>query len=55
VLETQLSEPDIYSDANKNKLKQLLLDKSTVDTQLEEIEMAWMEASEAYDSAMAAD
>ncbi len=54
-LEAQLSEPDIYSDANKNKLKQLLLDKSTVDTQLEEIEMAWMEASEAYDSAMAAD
>ena len=54
-LEAQLSEPDIYSEANKNKLKQLLLDKSTVDTQLEEIEMAWMEASETYETAMAGD
>ncbi len=54
-LEAQLSEPDIYSEANKNKLKQLLLDKSTVDTQLEEIELAWMEASETYETAMAGD
>ena len=55
VLEAQLSEPDIYSEANKNKLKQLLLDKSTVDAQLEEVEMAWMEASETYETAMAGD
>ena len=54
-LEAQLSDPDIYSDAHKNKLKQLLLDKSTVDAQLEEIEVAWMEASEAYETAMAGD
>ena len=54
-LEAQLSEPDIYSEANKNTLTQLLLDKSTVDTQLEEIELAWMEASETYETAMAGD
>lgn len=49
-LESQLSDPEVYSEANKNKLKQLLLDKSNVDTKLEAVEMAWMEASELYDS-----
>ena len=54
-LEAQLSEADIYSDANKNKLKQLLLDKSNVDAKLETVELEWMEASEAYETAMAED
>ncbi|HRJ51540.1 MAG TPA: ATP-binding cassette domain-containing protein [Candidatus Thiothrix moscowensis] len=54
VLETQLADPDIYNEANKNRLKQLLLDKSNTDAKLEEVEMAWMEASEAYETASAA-
>ncbi|MBJ6609661.1 MAG: ATP-binding cassette domain-containing protein [Candidatus Thiothrix moscowensis] len=54
VLETQLADPDIYSEANKNRLKQLLLDKSNTDAKLEEVEMAWMEACEAYETASAA-
>ena len=54
-LEAQLAEPDIYTDANKNKLKQLLADKTALDNQLEGVEMAWLEVSETYETAMAAD
>ncbi len=50
-LEVQLADPDIYSDANRNKLKQLVLDKSNLDAKLEAVEMEWMESSEAYDTA----
>jgi ATP-binding cassette subfamily F protein 3 len=52
-LEAQLADPDIYSDANRHKLKQLVLDKSNLDAKLEEVEMEWMERSEEYDTAMA--
>ena len=54
-LEAQLAEPDIYTDANKNKLKQLLADKTALDNQLDGVEMAWLEFSEQYETAMAAD
>lgn len=54
-IEALLADPDIYAEANKNKLKQLLLDKSTLDGQVEASEMAWLEASEAYETAMAED
>ncbi len=54
-LEAQLADPDIYSDANRHKLKQLVLDKSNLDAKLEEVEMEWMERSEEYDTAMAED
>ena len=54
-LEAQLAEPDIYTDANKNRLKQLLADKTTLDNQLEGVEMAWLEVSEQYETAMVAD
>ena len=54
-LETALADPDVYSEANKQRLKQLLLEKSTLDGRLEEVEMAWMEASEAYEAGMAED
>lgn len=52
-LEAELANPDIYSDANKQKLKQLLLDRTTLKAKLEDVEMAWMEASEAYEAGMA--
>lgn len=51
-LEKQLADPDIYSEQNKEKLKALLLKKSDIDGQLEETEMAWMEAAEEYEQAM---
>ncbi|MCK5809484.1 MAG: ATP-binding cassette domain-containing protein [Cocleimonas sp.] len=53
-LENRLADPSIYQDENKNKLKKALLDKSTVDKRLEEIEMEWMEASEAYEKKLLA-
>lgn len=52
-LETQLGDTELYSEANKAKLKDLLQQKAQVDTQLETIEMTWMEASEAYEEAQA--
>ena len=52
-LEAELANPDIYSDANKQKLKQLLLDRTALKAKLEDVEMAWMEASEAYEAGMA--
>jgi ATP-binding cassette subfamily F protein 3 len=54
-LEVQLADPDIYSDANRHKLKQLVLDKSNLDAKLEAVEMEWMERSEEYDTAMSDD
>jgi ATP-binding cassette subfamily F protein 3 len=51
-LEKQLADPDIYSEQNKEKLKALLLKKSDIDGQLEETEMAWMDAAEEYEQAM---
>ncbi|PID45928.1 MAG: ABC transporter ATP-binding protein [Proteobacteria bacterium] len=50
-LEKQLANPDIYAEENKNTLKELLLKKRDVDASVEEAELAWMEASEAYESA----
>ena len=50
-LEKLLADPDIYLTENKEKLKKCLLEKSTVDKALDEIEMQWMEAGEAYEEA----
>lgn len=52
-LETQLGDTELYSEANKAKLKDLLQQKAQVDTQLETVEMTWIEASEAYEEAQA--
>lgn len=52
-LESQLADASIYEEANKDQLKQCLADKAHIDTELEEVEMAWMEASETYETAMA--
>ncbi len=46
VIESQLSDSNTYSDENKNTLKQLLLDRSTLQCELDEIELAWLEVSE---------
>ena len=51
-LEKQLADPDIYLEDNKDKLKALLLKKRDVDAEIEEAELAWMDASEAYEQAM---
>ncbi|MGB1256320.1 MAG: ATP-binding cassette domain-containing protein [Thiolinea sp.] len=48
-LETELADPDIYAEANKEKLKALLLEQGEVENKLEETEMAWMEKSEEYE------
>jgi len=50
-LEEQLADSSIYDDANKDKLKKILLDKSTVDQALEATELEWMEISEQIESA----
>lgn len=51
-LEKSLADPDIYTEANKESLKALLLKKRNVDAEIEVVEMAWMEASEEYEQAM---
>lgn len=45
----------MHAEANKQALKQLLLDQLALDAKISTAEMAWMEASEAYDTAMADD
>ncbi len=42
-IEQQLTDPDIYSDAQKENLKVLLVQKAEVDNALEAAEMEWME------------
>jgi len=48
-LEKILADPNIYTEENKQKLKQTLLKKRETDSSLEDIEMQWMEASEDYE------
>lgn len=50
-LEVALADPAVYSDQNKKELQKLLKEKGTVDTELETVEMEWMEVSEAYEEA----
>ena len=51
-LEQALADPDVYSEENKELLKQSLMQKSKVDKALEEIETQWMELSESYENAL---
>ncbi|MGC9008769.1 MAG: ABC transporter ATP-binding protein, partial [Halothiobacillaceae bacterium] len=51
-LETTLSDPAIYAEANKEALKRLLADKVRLDAALEQVEEAWLAASEALEEAM---
>ncbi|HRD68398.1 MAG TPA: ATP-binding cassette domain-containing protein [Candidatus Competibacter sp.] len=49
-LHDELSEPVLYEDANKNRLKELLLRKAQVDKDVAEIEGEWLEAQEALEA-----
>ena len=49
-LHDELLEPTLYEDANKNRLKELLLHKAQVDKELEEIESEWLEVQEALEA-----
>jgi ATP-binding cassette subfamily F protein 3 len=48
-LDRQLADPEIYSEQNKSKLQQCLLEKADVDKQCEDVETEWMLASEELD------
>jgi ATP-binding cassette subfamily F protein 3 len=45
-IETKLSEPDMYSDQNKAKLKDLLEDQAGAKAKLVKAEDAWFELNE---------
>lgn len=53
-LETILADSESYTEANKPKLKQWLLDKTAVETRLETVELEWMTLSEEYETALVA-
>ncbi len=48
-LEQQLADPDIYAEANKQKLQDCMLKKADIDKQCEAAENDWLEASEALE------
>jgi len=48
-LDRQLADPEIYSEQNKRKLQDCLLEKADVDKQCEAVETEWMLASEELD------
>lgn len=52
-LEAYLADPESYTEANKPKLKQCLLDKTALEARLETVELEWMTLSEEYESALA--
>jgi ATP-binding cassette subfamily F protein 3 len=49
-LHDELLEPALYEDAQKNRLKELLLRKAQVDKELEAVESDWLEAQEALET-----
>ena len=49
-LEEQLSEPDLYDDSGKTRLKELLAEQATATARLEEVEAQWLEVSEEVES-----
>lgn len=53
-LEAILADSESYTEANKPKLKQWLLDKTAVETRLETVELEWMTLSEEYETALVA-
>jgi ATP-binding cassette, subfamily F, member 3 len=50
-LETELADPEIYTDSEKDKLKKLLARKTEVDKALDAAETDWMEAEERLEAA----
>ncbi len=53
-LHDELLEPALYEDANKNRLKELLLRKSEIDRELIMLEEEWLELQEQLESLKAA-
>ncbi len=49
-INSQLSDNDIYSDKNKEKLQQLLMEKSALDKSHEAAETEWLELNEELDA-----
>ena len=49
-LHDELLEPALYEDAQKNRLKELLLRKAQVDKELEAVEGDWLETQEALET-----
>jgi ATP-binding cassette subfamily F protein 3 len=49
-LEEQLADNSLYSDENKDKLRQLLEQQATVTQQLQDVEEQWLEAGEALEA-----
>ncbi len=50
-LATKLEDSAIYQDSNKDKLKKLLAEKSKIDDELADVEVAYLQALEAYEIA----
>ena len=49
VIEEKLSDNDLYSDDNKDKLKQLLADQAYMQKELDQAEAEWLEATEQHE------
>ena len=49
-LSSELSDPALYEDANKNRLKEALLRKAQLDKEVEDIEGEWLETQEALET-----
>ena len=49
-LEEQLSDPGLYEDGGKARLKELLGEQATATARLEEVEAQWLEVSEEVES-----
>ena len=50
-LATQLEDMNLYQEHNKDKLKKVLAEKTKVDSELAEVEVAYLQALEAYEVA----
>jgi ATP-binding cassette subfamily F protein 3 len=53
-LEAELAEPSLYSEAEKDRLKEILARKAEIDKALDAAETDWMEAEERLEAAKAA-
>ncbi|HHC73842.1 MAG TPA: ATP-binding cassette domain-containing protein, partial [Thiothrix sp.] len=51
-LDEQLADSTLYQATEKPRLQQLLQEKGELDKQWEDLELAWLEASEAYEEAL---
>jgi len=54
-LEQQLADPDLYQDANKDTLNNLLFDQAEIKKQKEELELEWFELSERIETLLNAE